>query len=163
VWDGKYAGQAEEGAASASGLDWERVNLHEGESLQGAWSANGNLVYMLAKQQPDDTTGQDKVVVNPNKLLGLAPTSPQMLTEISFFGLDYRAGDQYSNRSSSGPLSRGHPVVAGPGLLTYSTPNGDGSARFLVKSYDGASTVTMAGNGYELYDWSQYTVFRGLR
>jgi hypothetical protein len=139
------------------------MDLHEGDRLQGLWlSSNGNLVYMVAKQRPDDPTKQDNLTVYPDKLLWADTSTPQYLTSISYSGPNYQTGNQNSSSFSSGPLSMGSGVVAGPGVVAY-CPASDDSGQLQVMSYDGTSSVTVADKGCKLYDWTQYAVFRGLR
>jgi hypothetical protein len=164
AWDHKYSGREYDYPGSGLTLDWARVDLSQGENLQGAWlSTGGNLVYVVTKLSPADPASQRKITVYPNTLLWGVPIKPQVLTKITYFRLDYPYNGYDPGQFASGPLSWSSAVVAGPGLLVYGMPERGDFGQLQVKSYDGNSTVDLADKGYKLYNWSQYKIFRGLR
>jgi len=118
---------------------------------------------MVAKQRPDDPTKQHNLTVYPDKLLWADTSTPQYLTSISYSGPNYQTGNPNSSSFSSGPLSMGSGVVAGPGVVAYCPLDSDDPGQLEVMSYDGNISVIMPDKSCELYDWSQYASSRGLR
>jgi hypothetical protein len=161
VWDNQYAGRLENYSSSDLILDWRRVDLREGESLQGAWLRSGVLVYLLAKQYSDNSARQDEIAFYPYQLTQVSHVEPPRMLfvmEITDSNGGHGGVDVFPNAL---PLVSN--LAQGPRLLAHSDPGSGDFGHLAVTTYDGSTTVTLSDKGYKMYDWSQYKVFRGLR
>jgi hypothetical protein len=150
-------------------FNWTAINLKAGEKLQRAWMRDGYFIYATSEASGTGASANDFTLYS-RKLpfassdAGSTPsadtTTQQLLDSISDPGLDYGGVTEQLDK-----LSGSRSMVLGPDLLARSH---SGGVEFEVKSYDGTATAQLP-RGLDslfadgLYDWTEYTVFRGLR
>jgi len=164
AWDTNSFSPNGNASGSSPLFNWTAINLKAGEKLQRAWMRDGYFIYATSEASGTGASANDFTLysrilpfANPatDNAWGTNPTTQLLLDSIYDPGLDFGGVTEQLDK-----LSGSRSMILGPDLLARSR---SGGAQLQVKSYDGAMTAQLPGVQYSLYDWTQYTVFRGLR